>query len=82
MKQMKRLLTLLFVVLLAVSMFSTAACADYYTAYRGSSGSIVTALNSLGVNSSYSFRKEIAVANGISNYSCTASQNTALLNLL
>ena len=56
--------------------------ASYYPRYNGGSNSIVTALKSIGVNSSYSYRCKIGKANGISNYRGTASQNTKLLNLL
>lgn len=48
--------------------------------YNGSS--IVDALASIGVNSSYSYRSKLAAANGISNYRGTPSQNTLMLNLL
>jgi len=44
--------------------------------------SIVDALESIGVDSSYSYRKKIAKANGIKNYSGKASQNTKMLKLL
>jgi ABC-type bacteriocin/lantibiotic exporter with double-glycine peptidase domain len=54
----------------------------YYPKYTGSSSSIVTALGAVGVDSSYSNRAKIAAANGISNYSGTAAQNTQMLNLL
>lgn len=50
------------------------------TSYKGNS--IVDGLKSVGVNSSYDNRKKIAQANGIKNYTGTASQNTALLNKL
>lgn len=55
---------------------------SYFSAYTGNSGSIVTALNSLGVTSTFAYRKQIAVANGISSYTGTAAQNIRLLNLL
>lgn len=55
---------------------------SYYQKYTGSSVSIVDALKAIGVDSSLSNRKKIAKANGISNYTGTASQNTKLLNLL
>jgi len=54
----------------------------YFKKYTGSSGSIVTALNSIGADSSYSNRAKIAAANGISGYSGTAAQNTKMLQLL
>ncbi|MDE5855095.1 MAG: hypothetical protein K2H19_08560 [Ruminococcus sp.] len=55
---------------------------SYFKKYTGSSTSIVTALNAIGADSSYNYRKEIAAANNISNYSGTASQNTTMLNKL
>mgnify|MGYP002774904161 CR=1 FL=1 len=55
---------------------------EYYTKYSGGSGSIVEALNSIGVDSSYSNRKSIAIKNGITGYKGTAAQNTKLLSLL
>lgn len=44
--------------------------------------SIVTYLNSIGVDSSYANRARLASQNGIRNYSGTSAQNTQLLNLL
>lgn len=55
---------------------------NYYDRYSGKTSSIVTALNSLGIDSSFANRKNIAKVNGISNYTGTASQNINLLNLL
>ena len=55
---------------------------NYYGRYSGKTSSIVTALNSLGISSSFANRKNIAKANGISNYTGTAAQNIKLLNLL
>ena len=55
---------------------------NYYGRYSGKTSSIVTALNSLGIGSSFDNRKKIAKANGISNYTGTAAQNINLLNLL
>lgn len=56
---------------------------SYYAKYTGTSSSLVTALAAVGeTDTSYTHRKKIAVANGISNYSGKASQNTTLLNLL
>ena len=48
--------------------------------YNGSS--IVDYLKSIGQDSSFANRKKLAQANGISNYTGTASQNTELLNKL
>lgn len=49
------------------------------TSYNGPS--IVDALNSAGIDSTYSNRKLIAEANGITNYRGTAEQNIHLLDL-
>lgn len=54
----------------------------YYKKYTGKSMSIVDALNSIGVNSSYINRKKIAKANGIKLYVGSAKQNTKMLDLL
>lgn len=43
---------------------------------------LIDCLNKIGVDSSYSNRKKIAIANGITNYSGTATQNIELLELL
>jgi hypothetical protein len=50
------------------------------TSYTGNS--IVDGLKSAGVNSSYAYREQLAKANGITNYTGSASQNTALLDKL
>lgn len=54
----------------------------YFKKYTGKSNSIVDALNAIGADSSYAYRKKIATANGIKNYSGTAAQNTKMLALL
>ena len=54
----------------------------YFKKYTGKSVSIVDALKSIGVNSTFAYRKQIAKANGIKSYLGTPSQNTNLLNLL
>jgi hypothetical protein len=64
------------------SVVTTTTTVKYFKKYTGSSGSIVNALKAIGADSSYSYRKKIAQANGISNYSGTASQNTTLLKKL
>lgn len=61
---------------------SSSTSSSYYKKYTGKSSSIVAALNAIGVNSSKTNRTKIATANGIKNYTGTASQNTKLLNLL
>ena len=54
----------------------------YYPRYTGTSGSIVAALNAVGVNSSFANRKAIAKENGITGYIGSAKQNTQMLSLL
>lgn len=54
----------------------------YFPAYTGSSPSIAAALSALGEDPSFSYRAQIAAANGIAGYSGTAAQNTSLLQLL
>lgn len=61
---------------------SSSASSSYYKKYTGKSGSIVDALKSIGVDSSYDNRKAIANKNGITKYSGSASQNEKLLSLL
>ena len=51
------------------------ACADEYK-------NIPAALNSVGVDGSYTYRAKIAIANGITDYRGTAEQNTYMLKLL
>ena len=55
---------------------------SYFKRYAGSSGSIVEALNNIGADSSFAYRKKIAAKNNIKNYSGTAAQNTQMLKLL
>lgn len=56
---------------------------SYYKAYTGTSTSIVTALKSVGeTDTSLAHRKKIALSNGISGYTGTATQNTQMLSLL
>lgn len=56
--------------------------AHYFPRCSTSYTSIVDVLKSIGYPSSYSYRKQIAALNGISNYTGKASQNIAMLNLL
>lgn len=60
----------------------TAPKVNYFSKYNGNSTSIVLALNTVGANSTYAYRKEIAKANNIKAYVGSAKQNTAMLNLL
>ena len=54
----------------------------FFKKYVGNTSSIQNALNSIGEESSYSYRKKIAVKNGIIVYKGTAAQNTKMLTLL
>ena len=55
---------------------------SYYPKYKGKSISIVDALVSLKIDSSFEHRKKIATKNGIKNYTGSPEQNTKMLNLL
>lgn len=55
---------------------------NFYPAYKGEKTTLSVALQKLGIDYSYSFRKKIAAANGITGYRGTASQNTHMYNLL
>lgn len=59
---------------------STTSSSGSSSTYTGTS--IVDYLKSIGQDSSFANRKKLAEANGISNYTGTASQNTQLLNKL
>lgn len=54
----------------------------YFPRYNGNSVSISDALFAVGADGSPASRKNIAAANGISNYTGTAAQNTQMLNML
>lgn len=54
----------------------------YYPSYTGKTTTLSAALISLGITSTYSYRKQIAAANGIKGYMGTAAQNTQMYNLL
>ncbi len=59
------------------------APAGYYPKYAGSKTSIVDALAAVGEkDTSFNHRKKIAAANGISDYTGTASQNLGMVTLL
>lgn len=55
---------------------------SYYPKCKATYLSIVKALDSIGVNSSYDYRKKIALKNGIKDYRGSAMQNTRLLTKL
>lgn len=60
----------------------SATSASYYRSVSKKYTSLVDALDSIKVDSSFSSRKKIAAKNGIKNYAGTATQNTKLLKLL
>jgi len=80
--RMMSVLCILAVLTTMLVLPAAAASGKYFPRYTGTSGSIVTGLNAVGVNSSYAYRCRIAAANGISGYRGTASQNITMLNLL
>ena len=55
---------------------------SYYPACNSKYSSIVDALNSIGVDSSFAYRKKIAVKNNIINYKGTYTQNNQMLDRL
>lgn len=55
---------------------------NYLSAKEYHHGSIVDALKSIGINSSYNYRKKLAIKNGIKNYNGSYFQNIKMLNLL
>lgn len=61
---------------------STTSTTKYYKKCAAKYTSIVDALNSIKVSSTFANRKKIATANGIKLYIGSASQNTKLLSLL
>ena len=61
---------------------TTKPAVEYYKRYNGTTVSLVAALNSLKISSTFANRKKIAGVNGIKLYIGTAAQNTRLLNLL
>ena len=73
--------TTFFITILFIT-FTSILSIEYYPSCSSSYLSLVEALKSIGVDSSYNNRKNIAAVNGISNYQGTAEQNTQLLNLL
>lgn len=54
----------------------------YYPKYNGRGSSLVDALEEIKVDSSYKNRKQIAIKNGMGDYTGTAMQNLKLLSLL
>ena len=66
------------------TLISILNCSDieYYPACSNSEKSLVDALKSIGVDSSFSNRKKIAELNGVQNYSGQPQQNTELLKKL
>ena len=55
---------------------------DYYKKCSKDETSIVDALKSINVDSSYDYRKKIAKKNGFINYEGTANQNELMLDML
>ncbi len=84
-KILKKVISVATCLALSLSMFASTtafAATTYYAKCASSHTSIVTALNSIGVDSSKANRTSIAKLNGITNYTGTAEQNTKMLSLL
>ena len=82
---LKKVISVATCLALSATMFVSStvfAATTYYAKCASSHTSIVTALNSIGVDSSKANRTKIATLNGISNYTGTAAQNTKMLSLL
>lgn len=62
--------------------FTEALDAEYYRTCDKKYTSIAVALNSIGVDGGFIYRKKIAAANNITGYIGTAAQNIQMLNLL
>ena len=67
---------------LAYTIKTDLATNEYYPACAKSYTSIVNALNSINVDSSFANRKKIAIKNNLYNYTGTARQNNQLLDKL
>lgn len=61
---------------------SNVSSSQYYPCYSGSSNSLVEALQSLHISSSFEARQKIALKNGINNYKGESEQNILLLKKL
>lgn len=61
---------------------TTSTTVKFFPATSAGNGSVVNALNTIKVDSSFANRKKIASANGISNYTGTAAQNKKMIDLL
>ena len=55
---------------------------QYFDKYGGTTESLVTALETIGENSSFAYRSKIAAANDITGYKGTSEQNIRMVNLL
>lgn len=55
---------------------------ETFKKYTGHTSSIVDALNTMGEDSSFAYRKKIAAKNGINPYSGTAEQNLKMVAML
>lgn len=54
----------------------------YFPKYKGTSISIVDILASLDINSNFTYRKKIAIVNGIKNYYGSPTQNIKMVKLI
>lgn len=61
---------------------SASGSSTYYPAYTGKKTTLAAAMTSLGINSTYTYRKQVAAVNGFKGYIGTAAQNTQMYNML
>lgn len=66
----------------SVSTGSNTNSGSYFPRCSSSCTTITAGLQNIGVNSSYSYREQIAAANGISDYRGSAAQNNQMLAML
>lgn len=93
-RTVKHVVSLVFVLLMltssvviGASLFGVTALAEEYTyeyfpQYTGTTNSFVFALDELGEISTYAYRQQIAILNGISDYNGKARENIQLLEWL
>lgn len=81
-EQNKFLFTLLKAGLLIRPEFEPDLSQIYFPRYTGTEETLLLALRACGIDSSYTYRAKIAIANDIPNYSGLASQNIRMLELL
>lgn len=65
----------------AKEVYPNAAVQNYYPKYEGTKTSVVDVFAAMGLDTAFAFRKKVAIANGLTLYLGTASQNKQLVEL-